>query len=187
MSEIVRWIGHEILPHEADVRAWLKRSSLPHTDPDDVIQEAYARISRTEAPERIDSPRAYFFTVARNVVLEQMRRARSSPLAPVEDFDALIIVDNEPDPERVVAGRDALRRVVDIMDSLPPKVRQVLLLRRVEGLSQKAVAQQLGVPESTVEKRAAKGLRMLAHAVAGQDAEIIPLSGRRRPSGRDGR
>jgi RNA polymerase sigma-70 factor (ECF subfamily) len=38
------WVGSEILPHEADVRAWLRRSLDPH-DLEDIIQSAYCRIA----------------------------------------------------------------------------------------------------------------------------------------------
>lgn len=176
MSELIRWISDQILPHEADVRAWLRRSSFRDVDPDDVIQEAYARISRTSDLSRIVSARAFFFTVTRNVALDQMRRARSSPIACVEDFDALIVVDDKPDPERATAGRETLRRVTELMDRLPQTVREVLLMRRVEGLSQKAVAQKLGLPESTVEKRTAKGLKMLSRALERREAQVIPFS-----------
>lgn len=164
-----------ILPHEADVRAWLRRSSFHDVDPDDVIQEAYARFSRTPEPARIESPRAYFFTTVRNIALEQLRRARTSPLIPVEDFDALIVVDDRPGPERIAADRETLRQVADLMDRLPDKIRQVLLMRRIEGLSQKAVAQKLGLPESTVEKRTAKGLKMLAHALERRENNVVRL------------
>lgn len=176
MSDIIRWIGQNILPHEADVRAWIRRSRFDGLEADDIVQEAYARMSRACDPSRIDSPRAYFFTVARNVALEHLRRRRCSPLIPVEDFPASFIVDDNPGPDRVAEGRERLRRVVDLMEALPEKVREVLVMRRVEGLSQKAVAQKLGVPESTVEKRTARGLKMLARALERKETQIISFS-----------
>ena len=72
----VRWLAREILPHEQDVRIWLKRSLVTSNDVDDVVQEAYCRLANLKAVEQIESPRAYFFQTARSVVLEQMRRAR---------------------------------------------------------------------------------------------------------------
>ena len=72
----VRWLAHKILPHEQDVRVWLKRSLVTSNDVDDVVQEAYCRLANLKAVEQIESPRAYFFQTARSVVLEQMRRAR---------------------------------------------------------------------------------------------------------------
>ena len=161
MRDRIAWIGAEIVPHEPDVRGWLRRSSLSVIDEDDVIQEAYARLAGGASIESIREPRAYFFTVVRNIVLEHMRRARVTPITVVVDFHHSLIVDDGPDPERIAVHRDELRRVIIMIQSLPEKPRQVLWMRRVEGLSQKEIARRPGVPESTVEKRASKALRLL--------------------------
>ncbi|WP_160292429.1 hypothetical protein [Sphingopyxis fribergensis] len=43
-ARIMAWVGSEILPHEADVRAWLRRTLNPE-DLEDVIQETYCQIA----------------------------------------------------------------------------------------------------------------------------------------------
>lgn len=165
MPDRIAWIAASITPHESDVRRWLRHSSLSVVDEDDVIQEAYARFSALACVDAIREPRAYFFTVARSIVLEHMRRARLTPMTVVADIGETFIVDEEPDPERVAADRDELRHVVKMIQSLPEKPRQVLWMRRIEGLSQKEIARRLGVPESTIEKRAATALRLLLAAL----------------------
>lgn len=172
MRDRIAWIGAEIVPHEPDVRGWLRRSSLSVVDEDDVIQEAYARLAGGVSIENVREPRAYFFTVVRNVVLEHMRRARVTPITVVADFSDSIIVDDGPDPERIAVHRDELRRVITMIQSLPEKPRQVLWMRRVEGLSQKEIARRLGVPESTVEKRASKALRLLLQRLGDADEKV---------------
>lgn len=161
----IAWIDAEIVPHESDVRGWLRRSSLPVIDEDDVIQEAYVRVAAVPSVQAIREPRAYFFTAVRNIVLEHMRRARITPISGVADFRESFIVDDGPDPETIVAHRDELRHVVRMIQALPEKQRQVLWMRRIDGLSQKEIARRLGVPESTIEKRAAKALRGLLAAL----------------------
>ena len=44
-SEIVAWVGAQILPHEADVRGWLRRVGAHPDDIDDIVQEAYCRLA----------------------------------------------------------------------------------------------------------------------------------------------
>jgi RNA polymerase sigma-70 factor (ECF subfamily) len=166
----IAWIGAEIVPHERDVRSWLRRSSLRALDEDDVIQEAYARVAATPSVQQIREPRAYFFTAVRNIVLEHLRRAKVTPIAVVADFQEAFVVDDSPDPEKIAVDRDELRRVIDMIEALPEKLRQVLWLRRVEGLSQREIARRLGVPESTVEKRAAKALRLLLSELSAAEA-----------------
>lgn len=72
--KIMAWAGSEILPHEADVRAWLRRRLDPD-DLEDVIQESYCQIAGLADVSHIRSGRAYLFTTARNVVLMRFMKA----------------------------------------------------------------------------------------------------------------
>jgi len=176
----IAWIAKEVVPHERDVRQWLRRSSLRSVDADDVVQEAYARIAAA-APQlaSVREPRAYFFTVVRNIALEQMRRARVTPIAAVADLQSSFVVDERAGPEQIAADRDELKHVFETIQRLPDKLRQVLLMRRVEGLPQREIARRLGVPESTIEKRSAKALRLLL-AEMRADKVVAPLETGRR-------
>src|SRR3546814_681771 len=72
-AKIMAWVGREILPHEADVRAWLRRTLDPN-DLEDVIQESYCQIASLKDVSHIRSGRAYFFTAARSIVLRSAER-----------------------------------------------------------------------------------------------------------------
>lgn len=184
MQDRLAWIAREIVPHEPDVRAWLSRSGLRSVDPDDTVQEAYARIAAAAQAAEIREPRAYFFTVVRNVAFEQMRRARLTPITLVADFQSSFVVDERADPERTAADRDELRLVFEMIQRLPDKLRQVLLMRRVEGLAQKEIAHRLGVPESTIEKRSAKALRLLMADLRTQEGAVAdPMTDRMKGRG----
>ncbi|MGV3578221.1 RNA polymerase sigma factor [Brevundimonas sp.] len=137
MPDPLAWIARKMVPYEPDVRQWLRRSILRLVDPDDIIREAYARVAASAQLEAVREPRACLFTVARNIALEQMRRARVTPITVVGDLPSSIIVDEGADPERSTADRDELRHVLEMIQRLPDKLRQVLLLRQVEGLPQK--------------------------------------------------
>ena len=174
--ERVRWLGHEILPHEQDVRVWLRRSLVTTNDVDDVMQESYCRLANLKAVEQIESPRAYFFQTARSVVLEQMRRARIIRIDAVTEIDALRIEWDEPSPERIAGGRKELERVMKIVATLPERSRRIFEMRRVLGLSQKEIARQLGVSENVVENEAARGLKAVLAGLANADANVAPSS-----------
>jgi len=175
-QERVRWLGYEILPHEQDVRAWLRRSLVTSNDVDDVIQESYCRLANLKAVEQIENPRAYFFQTARSVVLEQMRRARIVRIDAVTEIDALRIEWDEPSPERIAGGRKELERVMKIIATLPERSRRIFEMRRVMGLSQKEIARQLGVSENVVENEAARGLKAVLAGLAKADANVVPSS-----------
>ncbi len=167
-QRIMAWVGSEILPHEAHVRAWLRRSLDPD-DLEDIIQEAYCRISALDDVSHIRSGRAYLFTTARMLVLERIRRRRIVSLETVTEIESLNIVADDPSPERVTAGRRELARVRRLIEGLPDRCRKVVELRKIEGLSQRAVAETMGVPEHTVENEVMKGLKLILKAVADGD------------------
>src|SRR3546814_13010250 len=97
-AKIMAWVGREILPHEADVRAWLRRTLDPN-DLEDVIQESYCQIASLKDVSHIRSGRAYFFTAARSIVLMRLRRARIVSIESVTEIESLTIVGDEPSPE----------------------------------------------------------------------------------------
>jgi RNA polymerase sigma-70 factor (ECF subfamily) len=177
-AEIVAFVGGQILPHEADARAWLRRSGAAAADIDDVIQETYCRLAALESVAHIVNGRAYFFRTARNIAIEKIRRARIVRIDCVTEIDALNVVDDEPSPERVVAGRRELGRVQQLIEGLPERCRQIFTLRRIHGLSQRETALRLGVTENVVEMQSARGLRLILRALSEAAAQDQPLVGR---------
>lgn len=157
-----RWIGRCILPHEADLRRMLERRAPTGLEVDDIIQEIYARLAAMASIDHIHSPRSYVFRMASGVMTDYLRHQKVVPIHRVDDIDAAGRASEEPSPEEVVVHRDQLGRVVRIIGQLPPRVRDVFKLRRIEGLSQREVSRQLGVPESTIEKRMARGVFLIA-------------------------
>jgi len=165
-AKIVAWVGREILPHEADVRAWLRRSMVPDDEIEDIIQDAYCRLLSIQGASHIASPRAYFFTAARNVVIDHVRRSRVVRMETVTEIEALHVVLDEPSPERVTAGRRELDRVRRLIAGLPDRCRRVFELRKIEGLPQREIATLLGVTETIVENDVVKGQRLILKALA---------------------
>ena len=167
-SEIVAWVGSQVLPHEKDLRVWLRRSGASEVDIDDIVQEAYCRLAALKTVAHITNGRAYLFQTARNVALERVRRARVIRIDYATEIDALNILDSEPSPERVVDSRRELRKVRSLIEGLPERCREIFKLRRIHGLSQREVADLLNVSENVVEAQAARGLRLILAALAGE-------------------
>lgn len=170
-AEIIAFVGAQILPHEADVRAWLARSGGAAADIDDIVQETYCRLAALDSTAHIANGRAYFFRMARNISIEKIRRARIVRIDCITEIDALNVVDDEPSPERVVASRRELGRVRRLIEDLPERCRQIFTLRRIHGLSQKEIAARLGVTENVVETQAARGLRLILRALSEASAQ----------------
>lgn len=165
------WLETQVLPHEAALRQWLSRRVQAPIEADDVLQEAYAVMASLADIGHVQNPRAYFFTVAQSLVLQQLRRARIVSIEAVAEVERLDIVGDLLTPERHASGGQDLRRIAEMIAGLPEKCRQAYLLRKVYGYSQREIAEKMGISENTVEKHIGKGLRLL---LAAQDEASAP-------------
>jgi RNA polymerase sigma-70 factor (ECF subfamily) len=71
---VARWVAREILPHEGRVRAWLSRQWRGAIDIDDVVQEAYCRLSALASVDHIENPLAYFRRTAHAAAVDAIEQ-----------------------------------------------------------------------------------------------------------------
>ena len=158
-AEHLRWFSEEVHAHDSAIKAYL-RSAFPSVgDVDDVVQESYLRIWKIRAAEPIRSAKALLFTVARRLALDLVRRDRRSPFVPVKDISQLFVYDSEPDASEVASSAQEIHLLVEAIDSLPARCREIFILCQVEDLTQKEVALRLGLSENTVGVQSARGLQ----------------------------
>ena len=81
-------------------------------------------------------------------------------------MDAVEIVAEGVQTDRHLMARSELRLLQAALALLPPRCREVVQLRKIDGLSQREVAAKMGITEDTVERQVAKGVRALAAALA---------------------
>lgn len=170
------WIARYVLPHEPALRAWVRSRRVENIETEDVVQETYAILAALPHVGHITNPKAYMITTARSVILQHLRRSRVISMTAMADMDHLGIQFDEPSAERQVAARQELRLVAEQIATLPARCRQAFILRKVEGLSQKEIAQRMGVTENTVEKQIATALRTLIRKLAHSEPQIVPTA-----------
>jgi RNA polymerase sigma-70 factor (ECF subfamily) len=166
-----RWIAAHILPHEGELRGWLRRrlSSFNGNDADDLVQEAFARIWAADF-STIRSGRAYLYATVRHLLAEYARRSRIVPIELLGEIDSLNLISEEPGPDRQVGARQELARLRAIVALLPGQCRRVFELRKFEGLSLREVAQHMGLSEKTVENHLTRALARLGEALSAAEA-----------------
>ncbi len=169
LRDVDRWFIDEVLPHRQIFRRQAARLVAPG-DAEDLVQEAYARAINASHHRDIDNPRAFVLTIMRNLAFERHRRASVVRFEHLADLDAMDIADSAPDQFAILSGHLELKRLIELMDQLPPQPRAVVKMRRIEGMLPKDIAVRLGLSVSTVEKHLAKGLAILAHAM--QEAPV---------------
>ncbi|TYT26389.1 sigma-70 family RNA polymerase sigma factor [Luteimonas viscosa] len=180
------WFIREILVHEAPLMHYLLRSAPRREEASDLRQEVYARVYEAAGKALPQQPKAFLFATARHLLADRARRAKVVSIEPVGDFEPLHVLVDDVSPERWCGGRQVLMRLADAFDRLPDRCREVVWLRRVEHLSQREVAQRLGISEKTVEKHIAKGMRLIAGSFYGGDDVPRPAARGRPPVDADG-
>jgi len=155
------WLARNVLPHESLIRARLRHIHVQGLDIDDVIQEMYARILSVPSLESIRYPRQYAIQTARSVIIDYMRHSRVVSIISSGSLEQLNIAVPEASTEERLEFQEEIRAVASALAQLPTLCRETLILRRVEGLSQKETAQRLKISEKTVEKHMSRGVWML--------------------------
>lgn len=147
------------LENERGIKRYLARFFPRAQDVDDLAQETFLR-AYAEPGRDLHSPRAFLYRIARNLALNERARLSNKTTSYIEDHPdpAVLEASDQVSAEDVVEGRQKLAVFADAIAALPPQCRRVFVLRKVHGMSQKDVAQKLGISVSTVEKHLATGL-----------------------------
>lgn len=157
----------EALESEGVLRAYLFRYVRNPADVDELLQETYARllVAHPVRGSEVRSVRALALTIARNVALDWLRHRDVVPMDLVSDLASLDVLDEKAQVDEIVNSHQELALLAEVIAELPKRSRQVFTLRRVYGLSQREIAQRLGIREETVEQMLARAVRRCAEAL----------------------
>lgn len=168
-----KWFEEEILVHEASLTRFLSRSWQDQSEVDDIRQEVYVKVYQAALVELPSSAKSFLFAVARNLLIDKVRRNRIVSIEAVggwKELDNMGLVSAEISQERALDSRQELQRLAEVLDNLPPRSREVLWLRRVEDMPQRDVAHKLRISEGSVEKALARAMRHLVKGLFGGNA-----------------
>lgn len=159
--ERVRWVARHILPAEPTVRATLSRSGAEPHEIDDLIQDAYCKFASLASVDHIDRPEAFFMQVAKNLWRDRLRREKIIQFEEFTETTIPLVNEVEPSVEATISARHELGLVEKVLAALPDRCRTIFTLKRIEGLSQRAISQRLGVTENVVENDVRKAVKVL--------------------------
>jgi RNA polymerase sigma factor (sigma-70 family) len=160
--ELTDWFMREVFPLEAMLMQFLHHNWRNESDLADLRQDIYVRIYETARSERPSPVRPFLFKIARNLLIDRVRKAQIVPIDAVADMDTLGIVSAMPSLDRSIIARDELRTLQSAIERLPPRSREAVVLARIEGLSGREIAARMNVTESAVSHYLERGVRALA-------------------------
>lgn len=181
----MRDLVQELVVHCADLRRQLARELRDPHYAADIAQSSFERVyaqatdqrgpvANTETPagSAIESPRALLFRVARNLCIDEARR-RKVAQEWVRSQAVLGTPHAAPSGEYLLAQQRVLRRVVQTLEQLPPRRREVFLLFRAYGHSRVEIAQRLRITEMAVAKHVLRATLDCSRVFASLRAELI--------------
>ena len=160
-----------VLPHldaAYNLARWLVRNTH---DAEDIVQEAYLRAFKFFGGYQGGDARAWVLKIVRNTSYSFLEKNRPAELA--EEFDEEVhqAVEEQPAAEAALLQSADSRMVRQALDELPVNFREVLVLRELEGMSYKEIAQVMGVPIGTVMSGLARGRGQLRERLLRMRAE----------------
>jgi RNA polymerase sigma-70 factor (ECF subfamily) len=181
MTQQINSINFEeaVLPHldaAYNLARWLARNEQ---DAQDIVQEAYLRAFRFFPAFRGGDPHSWIMKIVRNTCYTWLHENR--PLQAAMEFDENLFSPDSlgPNPEEVVLQNDSGTLVRKALEKLPTNFREVLVLRELEGMSYKEIAEITGMAAGTVMSslsRARGRLRQaLQELMTGESMQSSPL------------
>ena len=167
-SERLKAFEQVVLPHldaAHNLARWLAGNDH---DAQDVAQEACLRAFKFFGSFRGENARAWLLTIVRNTFYNWLKKNRPVEIAGELDDEALAVEDVSVNAEALnlrLADAGAVRRAIS---ELPVEFREMIVLREMEGLSYKEIADLSDVPMGTVMSRLARARKQLQKRLAGE-------------------
>src|SRR5437588_4932833 len=167
-----------VLPHLGDAFALARWLTGDKADAEDVVQDACLRALRGIAGFSGENARAWVLTIVRHTAYTWLGKNRPAALVVTDDLEAVERAEfsrtggaqaAEQTPEAALIAKADAARLEAAIQTLPPPFRETLVLRDLQGLDYKEIANVTGVPIGTVMSRLARARQRLIAAI-GKDA-----------------
>lgn len=157
--EDARWFMEKVQPHDGQLKAYLRSTYPSARDIDDVVQESYLRVWQRHLAAPIASAKNFLFSVARHLIIDRLRHEQASPIDAVAELKDLRIADEIASTSEGACTHEEVALLLEAIDALPSRCREILILRKLQGVSQKEIARRLGLSEQTVQVQVGRGTR----------------------------
>ena len=161
MEKLLQNFEGATLPHLGaayNLARWLTRNE---TDAEDVVQEAYLRAYKHFGGFHGGDGRPWLLAIVRNTCYTWMQHNRSPELMVPLDDDLHEIESKDLNPEALLLQSADTQMVRQALEELPIEFREVIVLRELEGLSYKQIADVAEIPLGTVMSRLARARKRL--------------------------
>jgi len=143
--------------HRTELHLFVRKRVQNEDEAWDIVHEAMARLTRHQQHGAADNLRALWYRIAGNLVIDQSRRSsvRSAWLQEQQQLEQPV----QHAPETQLAAHQQLQILQQVVDELPPKCREVFILRKFRDYDQQQIADELAISRRMVEKHLQKAMQ----------------------------
>lgn len=162
-ENIDAWYVREVLPHQQALMGYMcKLTRRDASDVADLVQEALTRVYSAAKKKKPKEAKNFLFVTARNLFFDEARRAKVVTIESVAQYEDVEIEYESISPDAEVSAGQEWKMLNQALDSLSPKSKEVIIMRRVYGFSQRETAKKLDISEASVESHIKRGVLKLA-------------------------
>ena len=154
-----------IMPHldaAYNLARWLTRNEH---DAQDVVQDAFLRAFKFFGGFHGGNSRSWLLSIVRNTTYTWLQKNRTHQLATAFDEQEHDVEDTASNPEVLLLKNADRNEIMAAVEELPVEFREALILREVEDMSYKEIAEMAGVPIGTVMSRLARARKLLQQSL----------------------
>jgi len=159
------------MPHLDDAYTLARWLSGNGADAEDIVQEACLRALRGLDRYAGGNARAWLLAITRNTTFTWLARNRPKTLVITDDIEALAPADGAATPEDALIAKAGAAELELAIAALPPPFKETLVLRDINGLSYRDIAEITGAPLGTVMSRLARARGFLITALGRPEAK----------------
>jgi len=149
-----------VLPHLDDAYGLARWLTGNQTDAEDVVQDACMRALASLETAIVERPRAWVLTIVRNTAFSWLAKNRPKAVVLTDDPQLLDAAaarrDSAPDPEEALIAAADEAALESAIQALPHLFREVIVMRDINGMSYREIAEAIGAPQGTVMSRLAR-------------------------------
>lgn len=139
--------------HQSWLHQWLRKKIGNTEQAADLVQDTFIKILQARDDIfGVKEPRAYLVTIARNLMIDQVRRKRIEQIYLDELIYMEYILDAIPSPEEQLQVIQAIDQICQALSGVSEKAQYAFVLHYFEGFTQKEVAEKIGVSTKMIQK-----------------------------------
>ena len=135
---------------------------VPPKEIEDIVQETYVRACQAAHRREIRAPRSFLYRTARNLALDHVKLAETRLTVSSNDDRSVpqgFQQDLADETLERVSSEEDFARFCQAVRHLPTQIRRAFVLKKVYGYTQREIAEEMGLSESTIEKHIAQGIK----------------------------